>query len=174
LVASTGLRLGELLGLSIQDISDDGTTITVAKQATRGGLTNRLKTHNAYRIVDVHPDVAAELVAFIGDRASGLVFASSTGKPLSHSNLRNRLLYPILEAAGIDRVTHLRKKRVPEDLIRFWLGHGDKTVTDGYSQLKRDTEYRKEVVQQAGIGFEIPPVVQNVQKSEKEEVTLAA
>jgi hypothetical protein len=30
------------------------------------------------------------------------------------------------------------------------------------------------VIQQAGIGFEIPPVVQNVQKSEKEEVTLAA
>ena len=184
LVASTGLRLGELLGLSIQDISDEGTTITVAKQATRGGLTNRLKTHNAYRIVDVHPDVAAELVAFIGDRTSGLVFASSTGEPLSHSNLRNRLLYPILEAAGIDkaafhafrrfRVTHLRKKRVPEDLIRFWLGHGDKTVTDGYSQLKQDTEYRKAIVQQAGIGFEIPPVVQNVQKSEKEEVTLAA
>ena len=169
LVASTGLRLGELVGLSIQDLSDDGTTITVAKQATRGGLTNRLKTHNAYRIVDVHPDVAAELVAFIGDRTTGLVFASPTGKPLSHSNLRNRLLYPILEAAGIDkaafhafrrfRVTHLRKKRVPEDLIRFWLGHGDKTVTE---------------VQQAGIGFEIPRVVQNVQKSEKEEVTLAA
>ena len=177
-------RLGELLGLSIQDISDDGTTITVAKQVTRGGLTNRLKTHNAYRIVDVHPHVAAELVAFIGDRTSGLVFASPTGKPLSHSNLRNRLLYPILEVAGIDkagfhafrrfRVTHLRKKRVPEDLIRFWLGHGDKTVTDGYSQLKQDTEYRKAVVQQAGIGFEIPPVVQSVQKSEKEEVTLAA
>ena len=101
LVASTGLRLGELLGLSIQDISDDGTTITVVKQATRGGVTNRLKTHNAYRIVDVHPDVAGELVAFIGDRTSGLVFASSTGNPLSHSNLRNRLLYPILEAAGI-------------------------------------------------------------------------
>ena len=106
------------------------------------------------------------------------------GKPLSHSNLRNRLLYPILEVTGIDkagfhafrrfRVTHLRKKRVPEDLIRFWVGHGDKTVTDGYSQLKQDTEYRKAVVQQAGIGFEIPPVVQNVQKSEKEEVTLAA
>jgi len=141
LVASTGLRLGELLGLSIQDLSDDGTTITVAKQATRGGLTNRLKTHNAYRTVDVHPDVAAELVAFIGDRTTGLAFASSTDKPLSHSNLRNRLLYPILKAAGIDkagfhafrrfRVTHLRKNRVPEDLIRFWLGHGHKTVTDG-------------------------------------------
>ena len=62
LVASTGLRPGELLGLSIQGISDDGTTITIAKQATRGGLTNRLKTQNAYRIVDVHPDVIAELV----------------------------------------------------------------------------------------------------------------
>jgi integrase len=58
--------------------------------------------------------------------------------------------YPILEAAGIpkagfhafrrSRVAHLRKERVPEDLIRFWLGHGDKTVTDGYSRLKQDTD----------------------------------
>jgi integrase len=131
----------------------------VRQQATRGGITNRLKTDNAYRTVEVLPDVAAELVVFIGSRNTGLVFASSTGKPLSHSNLRNRWLYPILEAAGIDkagfhafrrfRVTHLRKHRAPEDLIRFWLGHEDKTVTDGYSQLKNDVQYRKAV---AGVG----------------------
>ena len=100
------------------------------------------------------------------------------------SNLRNRLLYPILEEAGLNqagfhafrsyRVTWLRKNRVQEDLIQYWAGHGDKTVTDGYSQLENDGQYRKMVTESVGIGFVIPPIVQNVQKSEKEEVTLAA
>jgi len=184
LVAATGLRLGELSGLSVEDVTDGGATITVRQQATRGGITDRLKTKNAYRIVDVHSSVAAELAAFIGTRTSGLVFATSKGTAYNPSNLRNRLLYPILEEAGIDqagfhafrryRVTWLRKRRVQEDLIQYWTGHGDKTVTDGYSQLENDKQYRKMVTEQVGIGFEIPPVVQNVQKSEKEEVTLAA
>jgi len=184
LVAATGLRLGELAGLSVEDVTDNGATITVRQQAARGKVTKRLKTYNAYRTVDVHSSIAAELAAHIGKRTTGLVFATSKGTAFNPSNLRNRLLYPILEELEIGqagfhafrrfRVTHLRKQRAPEDLIRFWLGHGDKTVTDGYSQLKNDTPYRKAVTESMGIGFNIPPIVQNVQKSKKEEVTLAA
>ena len=80
-----------------------------------------------------------------GTRTSGLLFATSKGTAYNPSNLRNRLLYPILEEAGIDqagfhafrryRVTWLRKRRVQEDLIQYWTGHGDKTVTDGYSPV---------------------------------------
>jgi integrase len=79
LVAATGLRLGELSGLSVEDVMDGGATITVRQQATRGGITDRLKTKNAYRIVDVHSSVAAELAAFIGTRTNGLLFATSKG-----------------------------------------------------------------------------------------------
>jgi hypothetical protein len=53
------------------------------------------------------------------------------------------------------RTTWLRKNRAPEDLIRFWLGHADETVTDGYSKLGEDVEYRKEVAAEVGLGFEI-------------------
>ena len=64
------------------------------------------------------------------------------------------------------RTTWLRKNRTPEDLIRFWLGHADETVTDGYSKLSEDVEYRKEVSAEVGLGFEIsaqkPVVVPNV------------
>jgi integrase len=72
-------------------------------------------------------------------------------------------LHPVLEILEIQkqgfhgfrrfRVTHLRKSRTPEDLIKFWLGHAPETVTDGYSQLKADTEFRKMVAEQAGVGF---------------------
>jgi integrase len=64
------------------------------------------------------------------------------------------------------RTTWLRKNRTSEDLIRFWLGHADETVTDGYSKLREAVEYRKEVAAEVGLGFEIssqkPVVVPNV------------
>ncbi len=56
------------------------------------------------------------------------------------------------------RVTHLRKQRVPEDLLRFWIGHADKSVTDGYSKVKEDVEFRRFTAEQAGLGFHMPTV----------------
>jgi hypothetical protein len=40
-------------------------------------------------------------------------------------------------------------------LIRFWLGHANKSVTDVYSKLKEDVTFRKKVAEQVGIGFEL-------------------
>lgn len=82
------------------------------------------------------------------------------------SNILRRTLHPILEnfnepkcgchAFCRFRVTHLRKKGVPEDLIHFWLGHTGKSATDDYSKLKDDLVFRKEVAKRVGIGFEFP------------------
>jgi len=75
------------------------------------------------------------LKAHIGGRQAGFLFQSLSGKPRSDTNIWNRSLHPILEAMGKEacgfhsfrrfRVTYLRKNRVPEDLIRFWIGHAD-------------------------------------------------
>jgi len=56
------------------------------------------------------------------------------------------------------RVTHLRKQRVPEDLLRFWVGHADQSVTDGYSKVKEDVEFRRFTAEEAGLGFHMPTV----------------
>jgi len=53
------------------------------------------------------------------------------------------------------RTTWLRKQRAPEDLIRFWLGHANRSVTDRYSKLKEDVTFRKKIAEQVGIGFEL-------------------
>jgi hypothetical protein len=45
--------------------------------------------------------------------------------------------------------------RVQEDLIRWWLGHSEGSVTDGYSKLSEDVEYRREVAENIGIGFNL-------------------
>jgi hypothetical protein len=51
------------------------------------------------------------------------------------------------------------KNRVPEDLIRFWIGHADKSVTDGYSKVKEDVSFRMVCAENAGLGFELPSPV---------------
>jgi hypothetical protein len=58
------------------------------------------------------------------------------------------------------RVTHLRKQGTPEDLLRFWIGHGDKTVTDRYAKLCEDVNFRQSVPEQVGIGFQLEVVPQ--------------
>jgi len=37
-------------------------------------------------------------------------------------------------------------------LVRFWLGHANKSVTDIYSKPKEDVSFRKRVVEQVGTG----------------------
>src|SRR5207253_966022 len=107
-----------------------------------------LKTKNAIREIDPHSSLAEALHDHIAGRTEGFVFEtsagtplhqssagtplhqSSAGTPLHQSNVLRRSLHPILEKIGREtcgfhtfrrfRVTHLRKCRVPEDLLRFW------------------------------------------------------
>jgi len=149
-----------------------GATILVRQQAKGCKLTSDVKTRNAIRI---HPEVAKLLREFIGNRKSGLLFSSQNGTPLSKSNIRNRILYPILEAMGVEkggphvfrrfRATWLRKQKAPEDLIRLWLGHGGSTVTDLYVNVEKEKAWRKKEAERVGVGFTLPTsVVPNVPK----------
>lgn len=168
LLGGTGLRIGEALALEVSDVSES--TIAV-RQGVWNGIVQTPKTSSGLREVDVHSSLAAMLKAHIGGRRSGFLFQSPSGKPLCPSNIRNRSLHPILKAMGREacgfhsfrrfRVTCLRKGRVPEDLIRFWIGHADKTVTDGYSKVKEDVSFRIVCAENVGLGFELPAQIQS-------------
>ena len=98
--------------------------------------------------------------------AIGLLFSSSSGNPISQTNVLKRSLYPVLEKlelgkAGFHafrrcRITHLREKSLPEDILRFWIGHANTSTTDGYSKLKKNLAFRKKWAVKAGLGFAIP------------------
>jgi Phage integrase family len=167
LLGATGIRIGEALGLEIdKHISDSFSTLRIRQKVWNGCVQSFLKTENGVRDIDLHPSIAEKLKRFIGDRNSGFLFCSKSGKPLLQSNVLRLSLYPILKKlkqpkAGAHafrrfRTTWLRKQLAPEDLIRFWLGHANKSVTDGYSKLKDDVAFRKKVAEQVGIGFELP------------------
>jgi integrase len=94
------------------------------------------------------------------------LFSTSSGNPISQTNVLKRSLYPILEKLELDkggfhgfrrcRITHLREKSVPEDILRFWIGHANTSTTDGYSKLKTNLAFRKKWAVKAGLGFTIP------------------
>ena len=44
---------------------------------------------------------------------------------------------------------------MPEDLLRFWIGDADGSITDGYSKVKENVEFRRFTAEEAGLGFHI-------------------
>lgn len=107
--------------------SGDCSTLRIRQKVWNGRVQPFLKTENGARDIDLHPGVSAILKRLMG----------------AHAFRRFR-------------TTWLRKQHAPEDLIRFWLGHANKSVTDVYSKLKEDVAFRKKVAEQVGIGFGLP------------------
>jgi integrase len=144
----------------------------------------------AYRIVDLHPDVAKLLSDFVGDRKSGYTFGSRNGKPLGQSNVLRRSLHPVLSELGIKRCgfhafrrfrnTSLRNyTSCPNGLRNFWLGWSDKGMSDHYDKIREDEVFRLEVAERVGVGFELPkppivPSVPNVPSSAEEAEPVTA
>jgi integrase len=174
LLAGTGMRIGEALGLKLgEHVSGDFSTIKVQQSVWRG-TPQAPKTDNAVREIDVPSSLAALLKASVGGRTTGFLFQSQSGRPLTQRNvLRDGLGKIRRDMKLVDgkafhsfrrfRTSHLRKNRVPWDLQKLWLGHANRDVTDRYAeQLKEDVEWRKEVAENAGLGFKLPSLESSV------------
>jgi len=168
LLAGTGLRIGEALGLKIgEHFSSDFSTIRVRQSVWRSSVQTP-KTDNAVREIDVPSALAGFLKASVGDRTSGFLFQTESGRPLTHRNVSRDGFEKIRKDMKLEegkafhsfrrfRTSHLRKNRIPWDLQKLWLGHANKDVTDRYAeQLKEDVEWRKDEAGKAGLGFKLP------------------
>ncbi len=166
LAASTGCRIGELMGLEIKDVLDDFTTIRITQQAQDSRLTTDLKSVNAFRSVDLCPQVATLLRKFVGRRTVGLVFPNIRGRPLNQTNIRRTVIHPVLKRRGLPvggfqifrrfRMTWLRENSVHPDIERYWFGHANHSVGDDYSTLNRNIRFRKKIAERIGVGFDLP------------------
>ena len=121
--AFTGLRVGELLGLTWHDIDFAGGFVRVRKQVERGSrLRVEPKTRQAVRDVVLVPGLARLLrehleLAFQRGlaRPGDLVFCSAKGTPLNERNVAQRGLGRAVELAGLDE---LGKPRVTMHALR--------------------------------------------------------
>lgn len=107
LIATTGLRFSEAIGLRWCDVDLEGRACVRVRQAIVEGRVGRPKTRNSRRTVPLAPDVVRLLrahrdAALLADRGGGeqLVFPSDAGTPIIPENLRRRVLKPAAEEAG--------------------------------------------------------------------------
>ena len=165
LLAGSGLRLAEAIALR-QGVDDGLATfwdrgngrIHVRTQVQNGRETSP-KTDAGIRTVDLSPELNAYLIRLLPATA-GLVFRNAR-----QGFLNPKKLYDDAYTRGIVigfhsfrrfRITHLRSvSGLPEDLIKFWVGHADKSITDRYSKLAQDVAFRQSWCAKAGIGFEL-------------------
>lgn len=159
-LASTGLRVSEALGLEWKHLINDGRTLVVEQQVSRfGEIVKNLKTKSGKREVDLHPDVTKVLLADRPGSGEGLIFATKNGTPFLPGNVEKRRLREYW-AGGFHafrryRNTHLRSVGCLEDLRMFWLGHKATSMGEVYSKLSRDVAKRLAEAEKVGLGFEV-------------------
>lgn len=152
-LAGTGMRIGEVVGLHVEDVDLAGNAITIQRSVFRG-QEQEPKTPNAIRRVTIDQSLSDVLKAYINGKTSGRLFESKNKSPLTAGNIANRILKPILDELKIEgsfhsfrhgRVSILRKARVPDELMLEWIGHSNLRMSSKYTHFEDD--YRKEIVE---------------------------
>jgi integrase len=153
LIAGTGLRIGEALAVKASDFTENFRVLKVTRSIWHG-KEQTPKTPSAVREIDITEELAAMVRDYAQDR-TGYLFATRSGRPLSHRNV-NRAAGVGLHALRRFRTETLRRAGVPEGLIALWVGHAPKSITDLYAEgLKNDRAWRRLWCERAGLGFSI-------------------
>jgi integrase len=169
-LAGSGLRVSEALSIHVAGTPDqtswdhDNGSIRVRSSVYQDKEQLRLKTPSASRTVDLDPrlnSLIAQYVAAHKIQPGAFLFQSRTGHSMYLVTATARLAKHGECAKGFHafrrfRITYLRDFGVREEIIRFWVGHSGKGVTDLYSKLAENAELRKQWASKCGLGFDLP------------------
>jgi integrase len=103
LAAETGLRAGELCGLTVDDIDLKRGMLQVRQSAWRGKLGDP-KTDESIRVVELSPQACGHLSKFLESwhpNQRRLLFATRSGTPWDQNLLLKRKFRPLLRAVAI-------------------------------------------------------------------------
>jgi site-specific recombinase XerD len=91
LLAATGMRISEALGVETRHFINEGRTVQVEQQAEKDSprIVQYLKTVIAKRGVDLCPKVAEFVQRYMTGKR-GLLFSTATKTPHMYSNLEDR------------------------------------------------------------------------------------
>lgn len=174
---TTGIRLGEALGLLRKDINFEKNEIFIHRQYTKNEEKEKTKTDSSRRIVYIFPSLAEVLRHHINNSPdSKLVFCNKRGNFLNISNIRNRWYIPLLEHCGYPknyaRIHDLRGTNIDFSLaeglsIKFaqiQAGHSDSRTT-----LNNYAKCNETMIKKAMAVYEnkFKKCEQNVSKTEK-------
>ena len=94
------------------------------------------------------------------------MFCKENGDQLPQRDILKYSLHPILEKLGYVqgglnifrrfRITLLRTSECPDALQHFWSGHAQTHVSERYTKLLRQRDFRLDWAEKIGPGFELP------------------
>lgn len=161
--ALTGLRAGEVCGLSVDDLDFARKVIHVKRSAWYGKIQTP-KSRSAVRTVPM-PDVLRKVLEVYlrgwKPNPARLLFATRNGKPHSENKVVQRKLWPILDALKIPRCGFHAFRHTASTLlidlgaspktVQAQLGHSDPSITLRIYSHIVDESHRAAVEQLAGI-----------------------
>jgi integrase len=123
--AETGLRPGELCGLTVDDLNLERGLLQVQQSAWRGKLGDP-KTDDSIRVVELSPHACEHLKTFLKSWCPNerrLLFATRNGTPSDQNLLLKRKFKPLLKSLGI---------HVPRGDGFYILRHGNATLMSSF------------------------------------------
>jgi integrase len=148
LLASTGLRISEAVGLRWMDLELDGSPCLWVRRSIVRGVVGVPKSRFGRRCVPLEAGLAARLARGRDTEAGeeDPVFPSERGTPLNPSNVRYRVLVPAVERAGLSGIgfhafrhtcaSMLIERGLSPLRLQRWMGHHAAAYTlDTYGHL---------------------------------------
>ncbi len=152
-LAMTGLRTGELLGLQVDDLDFERRVIFIRRSSWYGRI-QTLKSKASKGVLPMPEPLAVMLKSYLETwkpNPGRLLFANQIGRPMSANKVVQRKLWPILDALKIPRCglhafrhTHaslLVEGGAPVSVAQAQLRHADPRITLGiYSHVVGDSQ----------------------------------
>lgn len=180
LIALTGMRAGEILGLQWQDIDFDKRVIHIRRSVWCGRVQSTKSAGSAAPVAMPDPleAVLQTYRAAATGSPDGFLFVTRNGRPPSSNKVVEYQLWPLLDALGIPRcglhafrhsvATLIAELGHDEDAARQQLRHSDIRTTRGYIHRPGNAA-EKAITDLAAslnldtVGHELPPKPQYIQ-----------
>jgi integrase len=173
ILAKTGIRGGEICGLSVADLDLENRVIHVRQSVWRGQI-QTVKSRKGNRRFPISPELADQLRSYLRSwhpNPGGLLFATSKGTPWDHSFVRKRKFHRLLRKLGISQrgfhafrhgnATLLDQIGAPIAVRLNRLGHCEARTTMGYTHAVTSDERR--------IADELGKILHVTARNEQEE-----
>ena len=169
----TGLRIGELLGLRVEDFDFATTTMHVRRTVCRGEV-GTPKTAGSERSIPLPESVITLLRGYTKGKV-GWLFPTSVGTPCDDRTLFNRQVKPVCEALKVHFTWHSMRhtfstlqgnQGAPLPVLQALLGHTTARVTMGYTHPLEQSK-REAMGKLASILFPIVPTPGAIGDKEK-------
>jgi integrase len=161
ITAETGIRGGEVCGLTVPDVEFGTKTILVRRSAWRGQL-QAPKTKNAVRCFPISDELLTRLKQYLSTdwkaNPENLLFCDRQGRAISNGRLVTEVLHPLTDRLGLPRgglhafrhcnATTLDGLGVPVAVRMARLGHAQFTTTLKYTHAQ-SADHRR-VAEQLG------------------------